>query len=297
MKIGIDLGGSHIGIGLINKNNEIMDKLEKDWSKEEKENLWTILPITMKMMIKELLEKNSITNIECIGIGVPRSRIKNGIVKIDENTTIDFKSILEPVFQTKVYVYNDVKCSGICEKQIGHLKNYENALFITLGTGIGGAYFYHNELVVPNTYPGLEVGHMVLQAGGKQCRCGKKGCFEEYASMRVFKDAIIKTFNIQNVTAKVVKELLIKKETSKKMKEIIDEYIKYLVLGLQNLISILEPDAIGIGGSFTYYEDILMNSLKEKLKQSLKGRTIPDIVVAKYKNDAGMIGAIMLEDN
>lgn len=296
MKIGIDIGGSHIGIGLINEKYEIVDKIERDWTSKEKENLWNNMQPIIIELIQKLLEKNNVQEIEKIGIGFPKSKIVNGRVYIKDEV-IDLISLLEPIFHTKVYVKNDVKCSGLCEKKLGSLKKYENALFLTLGTGIGGAYFYKNELVVPSKYPGLEIGSMVIVKDGKTCKCGRKGCFEAYAAMKVFREKISQEFQIKKVTSDIVFQLITDKEKPKEMNKIIDEYIDYLALGLSNLIRILEPDAICIGGSFVYYQEIFMKKLQNKLKQNFEYRDIPEIIVAQYGNDAGIIGASMLESN
>ena len=87
------------------------------------------------------------------------------------------------------------------------------------------------------------------------------------------------------------------KEKESEVNNIITQYIEYLALGLSNLIRILEPDVIGIGGSFVYYESILMDRLKEKLQENFTNRKIPKLLTAKYGNDAGIIGAAMLKSN
>lgn len=139
MKIGIDIGGSHIGIGLINEKYEIIDKVERNWTEEEKKDLWNNMQPIMIELLKEIINKNGLKEIEKIGIGFPKSKIINGIVYTKEEK-IDLISLLEPIFNTKVYVKNDVKCSGMCEKKLGNLKEYDNALFLTLGTGIGSLF-------------------------------------------------------------------------------------------------------------------------------------------------------------
>lgn len=296
MKIGIDIGGSHIGIGLVNDKYEIVDKIERDWTEEEKKDLWTNMQPIIIELLQKIINKNKVSKIEKIGIGFPKSKIIDGIVYI-EDKKIDLISLLEPIFNTKVYVKNDVKCSGMCEKKLGSLKNYNHALFLTLGTGIGGAYFYKDELVVPNKYPGLEIGSMVIVKDGKDCKCGRKGCFEAYAAMKIFREKVKEVFNLEKVTSHVVLNLISDKKNEEKMEKIIKEYVDYLALGLSNLIRILEPDVICIGGSFVYYEEIFMEKLINKLKENFKNRDIPEIILAQYGNDAGIIGASMLESN
>ena len=164
---------------------------------------------------------------------------------------------------------------------------------MTLGTGIGGAYFYKNELVIPNKYSGFEIGHMIIVKDGKKCRCGNKGCFEEYGSMRYFRKQISTLFNKEHVDSKFVLEIVQRKQKEEQVNKIIDEYLEYLSIGLSNIINIFEPDAICIGGSFSHYESIFMEKLIQKIKLHFQNRDIPDIFVTKAANDAGIIGTIL----
>jgi len=294
MKIGIDVGGSHIAVGLVN-DNEIINKKEHDWTQEEKIDLFKSIEDYSKKFIKQLMQENN-AEIESIGIGYPYKNIINGIIYKD-GKEFNLPEILFKEFNIKTYLKNDVKCSAICEKTLGALKEYDNCIFMTLGTGIGGAYFYKNELVTPNKYQGFEIGHMVIETNGKQCKCGRKGCFEEYASMRVFRKQITDLFNLEKVNSYKVFEIIESKEKEEEVNAIIENYTDYLAIGLCNLISIFEPDAICIGGSFTYYAPIFMNKLKEKIQENFIGREIPKILTAKFENNAGIIGASMLESN
>ena len=294
MNIGIDIGGSHIAVGVVNDQNEIVFKEEHNWTEEEKINLLKSVEEYSKQYIRKILEKNE--DITKIGIGFPSANIIDGVIT-KWGKTINLPKILTEEFNIPTYLKNDVKCSALCEKNIGSLKEYDNCLFMTLGTGIGGAYFYKNELVKPNKYQGFEIGHMIIDKNGPECKCGNRGCFEECASMRIFRSKIERLFNIEKVTSHKLVELMEKKEKEEQVNNIIEEYIEYLSIGLINLINIFEPDAISIGGSFSYYAPIFMNRLKEKLEQNFRNRGIPDILIAKYENDAGIIGAAMLESN
>ena len=298
MKIGIDIGGSHIGLGLINDKYEIIDKIDHVWNVEEKKNVFQTMKTATLKFIEELCSRNNIKveEIENIGIGFPYRNIRNGIIYL-ENEEVNLPKIINEKYDIPVYLKNDVKCSSLCEKKIGNLKEYNNALFLTLGTGIGGAYYYKDELMVPNTYHGMEIGHMVIELNGRKCRCGKNGCFEEYASMRAFRNKIREIYNIEDVNSSIALDLYHRKEKEDEMNNAIKEYIEYLSIGLNNLISILEPDAICIGGSFVHYEEIFMDKLKNSLKEKLSGREVPDILLAKYGNDAGIIGASMIFSN
>ncbi len=298
MRIGIDIGGSHIGLGLVNKKNEIVDKIDHVWTTEEKKDVFETMKRATVVYIEEICSRNNINvnEIENVGIGFPYRKIKKGIIYL-ENEEINLPQIIKNKYNIPVFLKNDVKCSSLCEKKIGNIKEFNNALFLTLGTGIGGAYYYNDELMTPNTYQGMEIGHMIIEVNGKKCRCGKNGCFEEYASMRAFRNKIREIYNIEDVNSSITLDLYHKKEKEEEMNKAIEEYIMYLSTGLTNLISILEPDAICIGGSFVHYEEIFMDKLKNSFREKLNGRELPEVLLAKYGNDAGIIGASMLTEN
>lgn len=295
MKIGIDVGGSHIAVGLVDNNMNIILKKEHEWTNAEKMNLFESVENYVKIFIKEIIQENN-CSIESVGIGYPYKNIVNGIVYKD-GKEMDLPKTIFDEFKISTYLKNDVKCSALCEKTLGNLKKYENCIFMTLGTGIGGAYFYKNELVTPNKFQGFEIGHMVIEKDGRQCKCGGKGCFEKYASMRVFRKEISELFNLEKIDSYKTFEIIESKEKAEEVNKIIDNYTDCLAIGISNLINIFEPDAICIGGSFTYYAPIFMEKLKQKIKENFKERTIPEILTAKFENDAGIIGASMLTSN
>ena len=295
MKIGIDIGGSHIGLGLIDDDMKIILKKEHNWTKEEKINFFESVEKYCKKLVAELI-KDSNDKIERIGIGYPSGNIINGVI-YKKGKELNLPKILSTEFNIPTYLKNDVKCSALCEKSIGNLKEYDNCLFMTLGTGIGGAYFYKNELVVPNKYQGFEIGHMVIEKDGRLCKCGQNGCFEQYASMKVFRNKIEELFNIETVTSNKIFEIIKTKEKEKEVNQIIEEYTDYVSVGLISLINIFEPDAICIGGSFSYYAPIFMDKISQRIQKRFPNKDIPDLLIAKYENDAGIIGASMLESN
>jgi len=295
MNIGIDIGGSHIAVGLVNKDFNIISKKEHNWTKEENIDFWNSVQKYSIKFIKELIDENNV-EVEKIGIGFPAANIIDGVAT-KYGKTVNLPSIISKEFDIPTYLKNDVKCSALCEKTLGNLKAYDNCIFMTLGTGIGGAYFYKNELVSPNKFQGFEIGHMVIEKDGRKCKCGKNGCFEEYASMRIFRQEITKLFNLESINSYKMFEIIQAQEKQEEVNKIIDAYIDYLSIGLSNLISIFKPDAICIGGSFSYYAPIFMDKLNEKLEQNFENREIPKILIAKLENDAGIIGASMLEEN
>ena len=185
MNVGIDIGGTHIAVGLVNSRGKLICKIERDWTLEDKKNMNSAIKNNIITLVKNILEKSNITleKITKIGIGYTGMLIKDN----EKNEYIDY---IEKKLNKKVFMRNDAKCAALCEKKYGNIKEYKNVIFLTIGTGIGGAYFYNNKLVRPTSKEGFEVGHMVINKNGKKCRCGKEGCFEEYASIKTLKDKI-----------------------------------------------------------------------------------------------------------
>lgn len=301
MKIGIDIGGSHIGIGLINSSGTIIAKEEKDLTNNgEKQEYGIRLVNNIIELITKILDEKEIDikQVSLIGMAIPGTVSNTHIIKADNLHIKDFDIVSEinKYFNIPVSLRNDAKCAAIAEKEYGGLKKYDDALFITLGTGIGGAVFLGGKLLRTKKYEGFEIGHMVIKKDGIKCNCGRCGCFEKYASMRAFKEKVINELNAGNLTGKQIKEILQKEEHNEKIEKILNEYTEDLSTGLANLINIFEPETISIGGSFVYFKDILLERLIKKLSEKgmLFNNQVPRIIMAKLKNDAGIIGSVIM---
>ncbi len=301
MKIGIDIGGSHVAIGLINGNGKIIAKEDQDLNNDlrSKDYCKKLVNTIIELITKILEEKKiDIKEISLIGIAIPGTVSETHIIKAKNLHIKDFNIVSEinKYFNIPIVLRNDAKCAAIAEKEYGSLKKYDDALFLTIGTGIGGAVYLGGKLLKPKKYEGFEIGHMVIKKDGIKCNCGRKGCFEKYASMKTFKDRIQSKFNNKNLTGKEIKELLTDKSYQKEIEEIIDEYIEDLSIGLANLINIFEPEVISIGGGFVHFKDILLEKLVNKLNKEdmlFNNQAVPKIITAKLKNDAGIVGSVI----
>lgn len=300
MKIGIDIGGSHLAVGLINEELKIVDKIDETYTLEEKKDLPKTIIEKIKLYINYLLKRNQleIGNISIIGIACPGT-IKDGYILRAGNLAIYNFHIVEELkkyFSTKMMIRNDAKCAALAEKAIGSLKNYQDSVFLTLGTGIGGAIFLKNYLLEPKQYSGFEIGHIIIEKNGRQCTCGKRGCFENYASMRALKEKIKKEYKLpQETHSKELMEIL--NNQTEKSNQILEEYLENLCVGLGILIDLFEPEIISIGGSFAYYETIFLERLKEKMQQNhrtFNNRKDIKYTLAKMKNDSGIIGSVIV---
>ena len=299
MKIGIDVGGSHIGLGLVDGKGKLILKKEKDYDKRQ-EDMSNIVLETIIDLIYKIINENNIKKeeIESIGLAFPGTVSETTVIKA-ENLGIENLEIVKELkknFNIPIYLENDAKCAAIAEKEFGSLKKYEDAIFLIVGTGVGGAVFLDNKLLRPKRYSGFEVGHMVINKNGRECNCGRKGCFETYSSMKKLKEKISKEFNLNTIDGIKIREFMEQNQENEKLNKILDEYIQDLQIGIANLINIFEPQAISIGGSFGHY-NILLKRLQDKINEKTElynKEKIPEILISNLKNDAGMIGAAMI---
>lgn len=302
MKIGIDIGGSHVGIGIVDEYGNIVEKVEKyvvedgDSNQINKNNLNEELE---RFIIETLEQYKNKYEIDFIGIAVPGTVNDTTIIKAVnlglENYEIATK--VENELGIKVKLKNDAKCSALAEQKYGSLQGYSNGLFLCLGTGVGGAVIYNGKLLEAKNVPGFEFSHMIIQKNGKLCNCGKRGCFETYASFKKFKEKLIAEFNLESLENDYIKEFIKTNLTDIRLRYLINEYIENLAIGISNIINIFEPEVIVIGGGFADYNDILIEPLKKQiLSNNLLFNPRSDIIIqpAKLRNDAGIIGATLI---
>ena len=162
----------------------------------------------------------TIQEIEYIGIAFPAS-LRNGKIGMSINTNLngsELRQELEQYFKIPVYIMNDAKCAAICEKEYGVLKPFTNAVFLTIGTGIGGAAFYDDKLLKMSKNDLFKIGHISINKDGPICKCGRKGCFENYASMRTFKTIIKKEYNIEKKITKFYKRTFRRRKDANNIK-------------------------------------------------------------------------------
>lgn len=299
MKIGIDIGGSHIAIGVVNNMGIIVEKIEKRLTKIEKQNIQKSIE---EYIVDNVLVFSKKYDIKLVGIAIPAT-IHKGVVLSAVNLGVKNYNILENLqgkIDLPITIRNDAKCAAIAENKYGCLKGYSRSLFLTLGTGIGGAVFLENKLLTAGVRPGYEFGHMVIERNGIECTCGRKGCFERYASMKALKNKLRNALGLDETTRgqELLKILRDNNEFDKNyeiIENVVSEYIENLGIGINNLINIFEPEIIAIGGSFVYFEEIFLERLRQKVREEDEKRAGRENILIKTAvlgNDAGIIGAV-----
>lgn len=301
MKIGIDLGGSHVAIGVVDNDGIIIEKKERRILAKEKKDICSFIEDYIVENVKEIMQKHKITS---IGIAIPGTINKTTIIK-SVNLGLENYNIVDNLkekLNLPITIKNDAKCAALAENKYGSLKNYTRSVFLTLGTGIGGAVIINNELLNTGDLPGMEVGHMVIKKDGLQCNCGNKGCFEKYASMKALKNNLRNELGLDETTRGQELLDMIRNNNSSnknylKIEKTVNEFIENLAIGISNLVNLFEPEAIVIGGSFVYFEDVLLEKLENLLIYKpfiFNKRNKIIIKPAILGNDAGIIGATLL---
>ena len=289
MKIGIDIGGSHIAIAKV-EENKIIDKKEYNYDDTFKIEIRKNIINYIKKEISEILKEEPI---EKIGISIA-GRLRDNVLYISPNLKqlegINFVEILEPYFKIPVIVNKDSFCAGKAEKTYGCLNKYDTSVFLIIGTGIGAISYRDNHLQRDG------YGHMIIEKNGRQCKCGKKGCFETYGSITALKRSLQEYLKVDEMTGKDVHDYLVSHQNDEQIKVIINDYIQNFCIGLSSIIDIVLPEAVGFGGSFSYYQDLFLDKIQNKFntqKLLADDKSIPVFTFGDLKNDAGIIGATL----
>ncbi len=307
--VGIDLGGTNTKIGVVDKEgNKIFTTTMKTESIDgHKESLDRIANI-LKENLKEYDIK--LTDVGGVGIGVPGPVVKGRIVKFFANfpwpENLDLAAEFEERLGLKVKVDNDVNVITLGEMWKGAGKGHKNVLGIAVGTGIGGGIIIDGNLVSGKNGTAGEIGHSKVVKDGKLCGCGQKGCWEAYASATGLireaqgrlivnkKNKLYEDTKGREVEAKDIFDAA--KDGDEFSMDIVDYEVDYLALGISNLLNILDPEIIVMGGGVSLAGDFLLDKLRERLKKyalpsALEGL---EIVEAELWNDAGILGAAHL---
>ena len=308
--IGVDVGGMSIKAGAVNLNGEI---LVKDKVVTDGKHVDVFLKDIKELLIKIINEcKEKEFDVKGIGFGVPgmvdnKKGLINKMANID-GRDVPLKEYLNDL-NLPIYLSNDANVAALGEQRFGVAKGLNNVVLLTLGTGIGGGLILNGKLYEGNEGKGAELGHVCLLLNGRNCGCGRKGCLEAYASasallrmtreyMEKYKDSMMWEYcnnDINNVDGLTSFECA--KKGDEAANKLIDEYIMYLGEGMLDFANIFRPEAFVIGGGISNQGEYLTNKLKAYLaKQNYgyEGAPASDVLIAKLKNDAGIIGAASL---
>lgn len=310
-RIGIDLGGTNIVVGLVEQDFRIVDKCSV---KTQVPRSVESITADMAQMARTLLERNRLLwqDVASVGVGVPgTANPENGHMEDANNLGFDdvpFLPLLAKKIPVPVHFGNDANVAAWGEYLTGGYQE-DSFVMVTVGTGIGGGIILGGSL-----WPGIngaaaEFGHMTIDHDGVPCNCGRRGCFEAMASanalitqareqMRKHPESLLWSLcggNAAKVEAKTVFDgAAAGDETAR---ELLDVYITYLAEGITNIINVFQPAVLCVGGGVSRAGEVLLRPLREEVARRVYSRNSKRntrIELAKLGNDAGILGAALL---
>lgn len=312
MNIGIDIGGTNIGVGLVDENLKLVYKEE---IATQSEKGYYFVERNIISLIQDMIARadGEGKNIDSIGIGIPGIADKAGD-NIIFCPNLHWRNIpmgtnLKKIFDIDINIENDASLAGIAENELGVSYGYKNSVFITLGTGVGAGIIIDGKMYKGPHGVASELGHMVVGENFYDCNCGKNGCLETFASSTAiekfvakeiienkFKTELFKKVDrLEDIDTKMVFECAARGDKLSNLA--VDRMVKYLTIGITNLINILDPGIIVLGGGVSRAGDFLLDRIYEILPDYIlfNDMAYADIRIAKLRNDAGIIGGAMLK--
>lgn len=311
--IGIDLGGTNIVASVVDDDYNIIgtSKTPTNSPRSADEIFDDIADVC-----EEAVKTAGLTmeDIDSVGMGTPGTVNQDGVIEFANNLafnnvparTMLAKRINKP--EEKVFIENDANCAALGEAYAGCGNGAKDFVAVTLGTGVGSGVIIGGKIVNGVNYAGGECGHMVIVVDGEQCSCGRKGCWEAYASATAL---IRQTKKAMEEYPDSLMHKLAKEEGKVSGRtafdamrlgdiagiKVVDDYIKYVACGLINIVNVLQPEIICIGGGICNEGETLMKPLRrfvQSERYSIHSKIQTKIVKAELGNDAGFIGAALL---
>ncbi len=312
--LGIDLGGTNIVAGVVDEDGKIVVKASCKTSTPRTQEA---ICDDMAAVALSALQNAGITkdDVQYIGIGAPGAvNSETGVIEFANNFGFhnwEIVRMMEERLGVKIYVENDANAAAYGEYCVGAAKDANDAVMITLGTGVGGGIIIDGMIYSGSNFAGAEVGHTVIQHGGRLCTCGRRGCWEAYSSATGLINMTKEACSIQQAPNYLLYQSIdgdLSKITGKTAfdaaqqgcplaKSVIDMYIDYLGCGITNIVNVFQPEILCIGGGISRQGDYIIEPVKRIVEQNRytkhnNKQTV--ICAAELGNDAGIIGAAFL---
>lgn len=311
-KVGIDLGGTNINAGIVDENYQILREksIPTLVGRPADEIIADMAALVSELIQTQGLDLSYVTG---VGIGSPGMiDAEQGIVRYSNNfnwENIPLAGKMQSLLSLPVAVSNDANCAALGELKAGAARSLQNAILITLGTGVGGGIIINGRIFEGGHAGGAELGHTMLIAGGKPCTCGRQGCVEAYVSATALirdtreaaaadLDSVIHELcghDLNRVNGKTAFDAaLLLDKTGKK---VVDRYITHLGDAIADYVNIFRPDIVLLSGGVCNQGAVLTEPLNEYIRSACFSGDkafIPPVKCAELGNSAGVIGAAAL---
>ena len=312
--IGIDLGGTNIAAGLVNEDCKILYKesIPTRASRPAAEIAADMAALSRSVAQKAGVE---LSDVAWIGIGSPGSIDRaNGVILYANNINFlktPLAALIREHWDIPVYIDNDANAAALGEAFAGAAKGCNDAIMVTLGTGVGGGIIIDKKIYSGFNSNGAELGHTVIVANGRPCSCGRKGCWEAYASvtgliadtkaaMEAHPESMmweLENGSIADISGKTA--FIAAKKGDKVAQEVVAQYLDYVAIGITNLVNTFQPEVLCIGGAISKEGEYLLAPVRKFVERERYTRYCEqtELKIAALGNDAGIIGAAMLGKN
>jgi glucokinase len=312
--VGVDVGGTNIVAGVVDEKYNILSRCSVKTLGFERSFETVVADIAS--VANDAVQKAGLCmdEISSIGLGTPSCVNPKTRLLVHANNlgwhNVPLYDELGKHLKKPLFIKNDADCAALGEVLVGCRGEYKDALMITLGTGVGGGMVINGKIFNGCDHMGAEMGHTKLVYDGLLCTCGQKGCFESYGSATALiaqtKEAIR-----QNPAGKMYEmcggdmgkidgklAFSAARQGDAAAMRVVDQYISYVAAGLSTLIAIFRPEIIIIGGGIGGEGEFLLGPLNKRIHELTFAADevgVPRAIAAKMGNDAGIIGAAMLE--
>ena len=304
MDIGIDVGGTNLRAGVTDGQGHLLSRVSVPVGTEKSPE---ILIHRLAELAKKAAEEAGIPEeeIQSVGVGIPGAVAEGNILYTCNLPlrNVPFERVFRAYFDRPVYLENDANCAAAGEWLYGAGRGTENFVMITLGTGLGGGFILNGKLYAGGGMAG-EIGHMVIRQDGAACGCGRRGCWEAYASAtgltRQTRQAALAhpeslLAQVEEITGRTAFDAAQQGDAT--AAEVVARYAVYVAAGLTDFVNILAPEMILLGGGISRQGEALLAPIREYVATHCFGQrevAIPTIAAAKLGNEAGIIGAAAL---
>lgn len=311
-RIGVDLGGTNIAVGLVNENFEIVKKATTPTlAKRTPEEIVGDIAKLCKKVVDDI--GADLSCVSSIGVASP-GLVNSGSGVVEYANNLPFKNLrivemLKDLLSFEnIKIANDANAAALGEATAGAAKGATSSVMITLGTGVGGGVVIDGKLLTGFNFAAGELGHIVIEVDGRPCTCGRRGCWETYSSATALtamtKEKIeecrksgryTKMSEAEKVSGRTACDAM--RVGDEAAKEVYDKYVYYLAIGLANIINIFQPEVISLGGGISGEGQSLIDALLPIVRKEQYGGFLDkqtDLRIAKLGNDAGIVGAAAL---
>ena len=292
--VGVDIGGTNLKAGLTDESGQLLavQKMKVAAITDQQSLAWTIVSLTQELAKCAGVPLNEIAS---VGVGVPGTvEIRSGSIGYTCNLplqNVPLRKLFHHYLSIPLYIENDANCAALAEYYAGAGRESKRFVTITLGTGVGAGIIHNGKVYHGANGMAGEVGHTVIVKDGLPCPCGRRGCWEQYASTT----ALVRGAHAIDPNLKDGRAIFAAAEAGNPLVlDLIDRWTDEIAQGLAGMVHIFNPQLILIGGGVSAQEKFLIEPVAAKVRRSIMPAFAEglEIRAAQLHNDAGMVGAV-----